>query len=222
MINIVYALDVNSSIDTLLAFVILQHMETLIFIVVLLFSVIAHELAHGYMAEKLGDPTARLAGRLTINPLAHLDMFGSVILPFFLIITHAHFLVGWAKPVPVNPQNFRNKKWGGALVALAGPATNIVIAVVFSLLFHLVSTTSSVAPIFVAIVATNIALAVFNLIPIPPLDGHHILFALLGRHALKVGYFLRKYSLIILIIFIMYGWKLVSPLVISLVNILLS
>ncbi len=197
-------------------------METLIFIVVLLFSVIAHELAHGYMAEKLGDPTARLAGRFTINPLAHLDMFGSVILPFFLIITHAPFLVGWAKPVPINPQNFRNKKWGGALVALAGPATNIAIAIVFSLLFHLVSTTSSVAPIFVAIVATNIALAVFNLIPIPPLDGHHILFALLGRHAWKVKYFLRKYSLIILIIFIMYGWKLVSPLVISLVNILLS
>ena len=197
-------------------------METLIFIVVLLFSVIAHELAHGYMAEKLGDPTARLSGRLTINPLAHLDMFGSVILPLFLIITHAPFLVGWAKPVPINPQNFRNKKWGGALVALAGPAANIVIAVVFSLLFHLVSTTSSVAPIFVAIVATNIALAVFNLIPIPPLDGHHILFALLGRHAWKVKYFLRKYSLIILIVFIIYGWKLVSPLVLILSHALLS
>lgn len=196
-------------------------METFIFIIVLIFSIIAHELAHGYMAKKLGDPTAALAGRLTINPIAHLDLFGSILLPLFLIITKAPFIVGWAKPVPINPHYFKNKRWGSALVALAGPLANIALAVVFSILYHLIPVYSPLASIFVAVVVTNIALAVFNLIPIPPLDGHHVLFALLGKHSQRVKMFLQRYSLVILIVFIVYGWKFVSPAIAYLSKLLL-
>jgi len=98
---------------------------------ILIFSVILHEISHGYVAEMLGDPTARLAGRLTLNPLPHLDLWGSFIIPLLLIVSNAGFIIGWAKPVPYNPHNFRNKKWGEAMVAGAGPAMNIFIAILF-------------------------------------------------------------------------------------------
>ncbi len=106
--------------------------STILTIVVLIFSVILHEVAHGYAANALGDPTARLAGRLTLNPIPHIDIVGSVLIPAFLVFTHAGILFGWAKPVPYNPFNLKHRRWGETLVAFAGPGTNLFIAVVFA------------------------------------------------------------------------------------------
>src|SRR5574343_1207888 len=107
-----------------------------ILFLILLFSVIIHELAHGYVAYSLGDPTAKYEGRLTMNPLKHLDPFGSVILPLLLILSQSSFIIGWAKPVPYNPYNLKNQKWGDAIVALAGPLSNICVALFFGLLIR--------------------------------------------------------------------------------------
>ncbi len=198
-----------------------MQIESIIFIVILIMSVIVHELAHGYAADTMGDPTPRLSGRLTLNPIAHLDWFGSILLPVFLVITGSPFLVGWAKPVPFNPYNLRNKKWGGAIVAVAGPLSNIGLAVIFSVILKFVTVSAFMYSFMSGIVIINIALAIFNLVPIPPLDGHHILYAILGNHAYKVKIFLQRYSIIILIIFIMYGWKFISPIISWLYGLLL-
>ncbi len=196
--------------------------QNIVFIVILLISVIIHELAHGYAADSMGDPTPRLAGRLTLNPLAHLEWFGSLILPALLVISGAPFVIGWAKPVPFNPHYLKNRKWGGALVAFAGPISNIALAVIFALILKFVAVSAFMSSFFVGIVIINIALAIFNLIPIPPLDGHHILYALLPEQFSYVKDFLRKYSLIILIVFIMYGWQFISPIIMRAAEFLLS
>ena len=152
-------------------------------IVILIFSVILHEISHGYMAEYLGDPTARLSGRLTLNPWPHLDLWGSFIIPFILIVSNAGFIIGWAKPVPYNPHNLRNKKWGEALVAGAGPAMNIAIALIFSILLRVNAVVDFLPQSFVQltmfVVFINLLLAFFNLVPIPPLDGSKVLASLL-------------------------------------------
>lgn len=153
-------------------------------IIALIISVIIHEIAHGYAANWLGDPTARLSGRLTLNPIPHLDPLMSVILPGLLIVTGSPFLFGAAKPVPYNPYNFTNQKWGEAIVAAAGPAANLMIALVFALLIRsadVLSLSSSFLELAFLIVVLNIFLAFFNLVPIPPLDGSKILSRLLPR-----------------------------------------
>jgi len=151
-------------------------------IIALIISVIIHEMAHGYAAEWLGDPTARLSGRLTANPLVHLDPLMSVILPGLLVVTGSPILFGAAKPVPYNPYNFTNQKWGEAMVAAAGPLANIVIAIVFAMLIRfneVLGLNSSFVDLSFLIVMLNIFLAFFNLVPIPPLDGSKILPKLL-------------------------------------------
>lgn len=155
---------------------------TIALIFALIMSVVMHEMAHGYAANWLGDPTARLAGRLTPNPLVHLDPLMSVILPALLVLTGSPILFGAAKPVPYNPYNLRNQKWGEAIVAAAGPATNIAIAIVFALLLRnaeLLNLNPTFINLSVNIVFLNIFLALFNLVPIPPLDGSKILPRLL-------------------------------------------
>jgi Zn-dependent protease len=146
-------------------------------IVALIISVIIHEMAHGYAANYLGDPTARLQGRLSPNPLVHIDPMMSVILPALLIFSGSSFVFGAAKPVPYNPYNFRNQKWGEAFVAAAGPLSNICLAVIFAGLIRF-SDVLNLSETFVylafQIVALNIFLAVFNLVPLPPLDGSKI------------------------------------------------
>ena len=149
-------------------------------IVVLIFSVVLHEVAHGYMANYLGDPTARLAGRLTLNPLKHLDPMGSVILPLLLKLSGSPVLIGYAKPVPYNPYNLKGR-YDEALVAFAGPGTNILLALIFGLairFFH-EALSPSLLVAFAIIASINIMLAIFNLIPFPPLDGSKILSILL-------------------------------------------
>ncbi|MCI5051271.1 MAG: site-2 protease family protein [Candidatus Pacebacteria bacterium] len=197
-----------------------MNIQNIIFVVVLIISVVLHEIAHGYAADKLGDPTARLQGRLSLNPLVHLDWLGSVILPFLLIVSGAPFVLGWAKPVPFNPYNMKNPKWGGAIVAIAGPLTNIAIAIVGAITLQLFSFSAGALFFITSVIITNIALAVFNLVPIPPLDGHHILYALLPSRFNHIKDFLRRYSFIILIIFVVYGWQFISPIILGLYNIL--
>ncbi len=157
-------------------------MEQIFVIAALILSIVLHEMAHGHAANALGDPTARLARRLTPNPLAHLDLLGSIIIPGLLFFTGSGILFGWAKPVPYNPYNLRNQKWGEALVAAAGPAINLLLAMIFAVMIRLadpLSLTASFIDLAAYIVTINIILALFNLIPLPPLDGSKILKALL-------------------------------------------
>ena len=190
-------------------------MEYLFLIIILIFSIVIHEVSHGAMAFYLGDPTAKYAGRLTLNPLKHLDPIGSIILPFFLILmaklTGGGIIFGWAKPVPINPYNFRDQKYGSAKVALAGPGSNLAIALVFGLalrFFPAISAIPGLELMFSYIVYINILLAIFNLLPVPPLDGSHILFTFLppGMENLKI--FLSQFGLFILlfIIFFFFRW----------------
>lgn len=146
--------------------------------IILIYSVIVHEIAHGYMAEYLGDPTARLAGRLTLNPIPHIDPFGSVLLPLLLTVTGSPVLLGWAKPVPYNPFLLvKDPRYGPLKVALAGPISNIFLFIVFGLLarFGLGFLDPNMIMFFGMIALLNIYLAVFNLVPIPPLDGSQLL-----------------------------------------------
>jgi len=178
-------------------------------IAALILSIVIHEAAHGYAANWLGDPTARLAGRLTLNPIPHLDLLGSILVPGLLYLTGAGILFGWAKPVPYNPYNLKNQRWGEALVAGAGPAVNILIAVVFGLLIRF-SELLTLGPAFFTIagyiVYINILLACFNMIPFPPLDGSKVLAALLPFRA-QMRYHemvnrIQQYGLIVTFLFI--------------------
>lgn len=165
-------------------------MEQIAIIAALILSIVLHEMAHGYAANTLGDPTARLRGRLSGNPLVHLDPIGSVLVPAFLFFSGATLLFGWAKPVPYNPYNLRNQKWGEALVAAAGPAINIFLALVFAMLIRsadAIGLSASFVELASYIVYINILLACFNMIPFPPLDGSKILAALLPLQA-RMGY----------------------------------
>ncbi len=162
----------------------------LLTITILIFSVIVHEVAHGYAANALGDPTARLAGRLTLNPVPHIDLIGSILIPAFLVFTHAGILFGWAKPVPYNPYNLKNQRWGEAIVAFAGPATNLFLAILFA--FVVRGASMGILPVAmgsfaVTVVFVNLFLGLFNLIPIPPFDGYTFLSSVLPyKHTMKM------------------------------------
>ncbi len=148
---------------------------------VIIFSVIVHEVMHGVAADYLGDPTARYAGRLTLNPIPHIDFIGSIVLPILSALSPGVFLFGWAKPVPYNPYNLRRAPyWGEAIVAIAGPASNLALAVVFGLLIRL-QILPGVADLFMYVVAVNVSLLILNLIPVPPLDGSKIFSAILPK-----------------------------------------
>ena len=185
-------------------------------LLILLFSVVAHEISHGYMAQYLGDPTARLAGRLTANPIKHIDPIGSLVIPFVTYIaTAGGFAIGWAKPVPYNPYNLKDQKWGDSKVALAGPLTNFAIAVFFALLLSFASgfLTSAVEDIIRLIVRINVVLAVFNLVPIPPLDGSKVLLNALPLRHRYIGDYLERYSWFFIFFFAMFLWPYLVPLV---------
>ncbi len=154
-------------------------------IVVLIFSIILHEVAHGYAAQSLGDPTAKLAGRLTLNPVSHIDPIGSILIPAVLVFTNAGIMFGWAKPVPYNPYNLKNQRWGEAIVAVAGVATNLTIAVVFALIARAAATQgmAEFASLAAVVTLVNLSLGLFNLIPIPPIDGYTVLRGILPYKA---------------------------------------
>jgi len=188
-------------------------MEALIIIFVVLYSIILHELAHGYVADYLGDYTPRYSGRLTLNPLAHLDPLGSILLPIFTYLTGG-FIFGWARPVPVNPFNFKNPKKDMAIVGIAGPLTNIFLALIFAFLFK---TLSPILPlnqdIFVFLIRINLVLAIFNLLPIPPLDGSRVFLSFLP---MEKQIYLEQFGIILVFVFLYFAF----PLIISIVNFL--
>lgn len=198
-----------------------MQVESIFFIITLLISIIFHEVAHGYVAYRLGDPTAKSLGRLSLNPLVHLEWFGSVILPGMMILTGMPFVFGWAKPVPFNVTYFKKPEQGTRLVAAAGPLTNMALALFGAAMYHLLPLGETGALFFGTLVVINIVLAIFNLLPIPPLDGHHILFSLLPRSFDGIKAFLRQYALIILIAFLVFGFGLIEPLMMFVINILL-
>lgn len=191
-------------------------MEGLTFIIsiaILIMSVVAHELSHGYTAELLGDPTPRLQGRLTINPIKHLELFGSLIVP--MITSLAGFTFGWAKPVQWNPYNVKNKRWGEFLIALAGPSSNIFIALVFGIVLRVFGSGLPESFIVIAsyVVVINIVLAVFNLIPIPPLDGSKVLFSLLPARFIRIREVLEQYSIFFFLILVFFAWRFIEPII---------
>lgn len=186
-------------------------------LLILMFSVVAHEVAHGYAAYLQGDNTARFQGRLSLNPLKHLEWFGSVILPF-LAYQLGGFIIGWAKPVPFNPYNLKNQKWGEAIVAFAGPFINICIAVFFGLIIRCAGAGLFMLPagfiqITGSIVFINLVLACFNLVPIPPLDGSKILFAFLPYNMAHLRATMEAYGTTILIFFVFFLSQFLSPVV---------
>ena len=194
-------------------------MPILIKIVVLIFSVMIHEVSHGYAALALGDKTAQYAGRLTLNPIKHIDPFGSIILPTLTAMLGGP-VFGWAKPVPYNPYNLKNQKWGPAIVGAAGPAANLLLAVIFGLLIRFSSLFSTAVSgqfmsnfitIAAAISILNLVLAVFNLVPIPPLDGSKVLFALLPYQWRGVEAVLERYGFVALLVFIFFFAQLLVP-----------
>lgn len=192
---------------------------TLVQILILIFSVIVHEISHGFAALALGDPTAKNAGRLTLNPIPHIDIFGSILLPAISLFAGG-FLFGWAKPVPYNPYNLRNQEWGPAIVGAAGPFSNLVLAFGFGLIVRYVSHLANPSDFLVnfssiasLIVFLNVLLAVFNLVPIPPLDGSKVLFALLPYRFRVVQGFLEQHGLLLLLFFIFFLFRFIQPII---------
>ena len=185
--------------------------RAIFYVVILIMSIVIHEVSHGFMAEYFGDDTARDAGRLTLNPIPHLDLFGSILLPAVLLLAHSPFLFGWAKPVPYNPNNLSNRKWGTIAVAAAGVLANFFLAIIFGIIirfspFLLPGSILSANFYFIvsSIVIVNLALGIFNLVPIPPLDGSKIIFSFLPDRAFSFMIEYERYSLILLLVFIVF------------------
>lgn len=183
-------------------------------VVVVLYSVILHELAHGFVAYSMGDTTAKDAGRLTLNPIPHLDLVGSIILP--LITYQLGFLFGYAKPVPYNPLNLNDRAYGPAKVALAGPASNLALAILFGLVLRFLPISyqgSQLVGMFSFVVHLNITLAIFNLVPIPPLDGHWLLLTFLPQRFAALKYFIVRYGVFLFILFVLFFFRFLLPLI---------
>jgi Zn-dependent protease len=200
----------------------MQATDIIFYIAILVMSVVIHEVSHGFMAEYFGDKTAQMAGRLTLNPLKHLDWFGSIVLPILLYVTSG-FVFGWAKPVPYNPDNLTDKRKGTIAVASAGVMANFAIAIIFGIILRLtVNVTMPEGFVFIisTIVLVNLALAIFNLVPIPPLDGSKILFNILPFSMHKVVELIETYSLIFFIVFIAFFADRLYPILAFLFNLI--
>lgn len=200
----------------------MDFISLLFYFIIIIPSAIIHEYAHGWMANQLGDPTARFAGRLTIDPRAHIDMWGTLLMPIGLfILTGGRFMFAYAKPVPYNPYNLRDQKWGPVWVGLAGPLANLLLALAFAIVYRMFPLAAA-AQFFAIIVVANVTLMVFNLLPIPPLDGSKLLYALLPVSAYKVRAFLDRYGFVILLFFVFFLFDLLQPIISLLISWLLG
>jgi Zn-dependent protease len=198
-------------------------------IIILVFAVIIHEVSHGVVALSLGDPTAKLSGRLTLNPIPHIDIYGSIILPLLMgLASGGAFVFGYAKPVPFNPYLLKDQKWAPALVALAGPASNLVLAILLGIFYRIamvfMDIPAEVGKLFVIAVVINIVLAVFNSVPIPPLDGSKIVAPLLPDKFIRSEFYavLEQQGMWIVLIFVLFGFRLISPIIYGLANLILG
>lgn len=192
-------------------------------IIVLIASAIVHEYMHGWMAYRLGDSTAKDAGRLTFNPLAHLEFFGSFFLPLVMVVTNMPFVFGWAKPVPYNPYNLHDKKYGDAKVAIAGPLGNLIIALFFGLFLRFSPIVNlTFTGLISLIVYINLVLMIFNLVPLPPLDGSKILAAFLPDKLKYKFLNLEKFGFILVILFVMLAGDTIMPVVDTLFKIIVG
>jgi len=187
--------------------------QLLFLLPVLIFSVVVHECAHGIVAERAGDPTARMLGRITLNPIKHIDLVGSILVPGFLILTGSTFFIAWAKPVPVNPAYFKNKRQDEIKVSFAGPLSNLILSVIFLILsllwidgFGVTDLSNKFLYVFRMGMYINLLLAFFNLLPIPPLDGSHILENMLPPEFAQIMAKIRPYGFYILIGLMMTGF----------------
>lgn len=189
-------------------------MELIIVLIILIFSAILHEIAHGLVADRLGDPTPRLSGRLTLDPRPHIDPFMSILLPGMLMLSGSPVIFGGAKPVPIDPYNLKEGRKDVALVALAGPGTNILLAVTASLLVHAITTISPhlignvtlsiLVFVLIKIVNINLVLAIFNLLPIPPLDGSKLFSMLLPEREANIYLSFGRFGTFILLFLLMF------------------
>jgi hypothetical protein len=191
---------------------------------VILFSIIIHEISHGYVAVFLGDPTPRLQGRLTLNPLKHIDPMGSIIVP--IVTSLAGLTFGWAKPVQFNPYNLKNKRWGELLIAIAGPLSNILIALVFTAIVRIGIQNGLLSIPFITlcmyVILINISLAVFNLIPIPPLDGSKVLFGFLPVRFQHIRKIIEQNSFVLMLILLLFLWHFITPVIPFLFRVLMG
>lgn len=182
-------------------------------IVVVLFSIVLHEVSHGVAANSLGDSTAKILGRLTLNPLKHLDFFGSIVMPLVLYFaSQGAFVFGYAKPVPYNPLNLRDRRYGPAKVAMAGPLTNLTIAVLIGLVIRFLPVgigSVRAHELLNYTVLINVVLAVFNLMPIPPLDGHWLALTFIPR----LAYLFQRLGLFLFFVLILFVFPLFSPVI---------
>ena len=191
----------------------MEFMSQIFFFLVLVPSAILHEYMHGFVADKLGDPTARYAGRLTLDPRVHIDPIGSILLPLGLfLMSGGKFMFAYAKPVPYNAYNLKNQKWGPVAVAVAGPLSNFLLAFIFGLLIQFLPL-SSLSSSLSLIVYANVLLGVFNLVPIPPLDGSKVLLAVLPDSMHSVRVLLEKYGFVLLILFMLFFYQFLTPLI---------
>lgn len=181
-------------------------------VVILFFSLSVHESAHAWMADKLGDPTGKRLNRITLNPIRHIDLFGTLIIPAFLIIVNSPFVFGWAKPVPVNPFNFKDPYKGIAFTSLSGPASNFLISIISFIIFKIFLVLSKpgvysepVAIILISMIVINLLLGFFNLIPLPPLDGAGVLSGFFPESLGKIIDKIQPFSLIILVLILSTG-----------------